>query len=70
MCILRTSMMAAAPDVDPTPRWPLNPVENGMSTTELAAPFSQVTNGSTAINLHQSPADETPNLCGDIERAG
>jgi hypothetical protein len=52
---------------DPNPKWPLDPVRNGTSTTELDTSFQQFTNGGMVVNLHRSPQDETPVACGNVE---
>jgi hypothetical protein len=52
--------------VNPAPKWPLNDVQNGTSSTELDAPLNEIASGSTAVNVHVSPQDETPVACGTI----
>ncbi len=52
---------------DSAPRWSLQPVQNGASTSELDVPFEQLARGGTAIVLHRSPQDETPVACGNVE---
>jgi hypothetical protein len=55
---------------DPAPKWPLEPIRNGTSTTDLNVPFDEVTRGGTVINLHRSQQDETPVACGNLEPIG
>jgi hypothetical protein len=55
---------------DSTPKWPLEPVRNGASTTDLNVPFDEVTRGGTVITLHRSQQDEAPVACGNVERVG
>jgi hypothetical protein len=57
------------PDVDPTPRWPLDPVQNGASTTELDVSLPQIATGEYAVEMHVSPSDLTPVACGNINTA-
>ena len=57
------------PDVNPAPKWPLNDVQNGSSTTELDVSLDQIASSPVAINVHVSPQDETPVACGNIQAA-
>jgi len=57
------------PDVNPAPKWPLNDVQNGSSSTELDASLDDIMTGATAINVHVSPQDESPVACGTIHPA-
>lgn len=49
------------------PRWPLNPVTEGTSTTEVPVPLSTLEQGGYAINVHKSPDEMATSVaCGDI----
>ena len=48
-----------------TPRYELQPVVNGTSTTELRASFDEVTRLAASIVLQRSPTDHTIVACGD-----
>jgi Cu/Zn superoxide dismutase len=53
-------------NLDPKPRIPLQNVVNGMSTTVLDMPMSEVMSG--AINVHKSTEDiKTYVACGDLK---
>ena len=54
------------PSVNPEPKWPLNDVQNGSSSTDVGASLDEIMSGSTAVNVHASPQDETAIACGTI----
>ncbi len=57
--------------LDPAPRFPLTPVTNGASVTDVEGTLQQVTAAPHAIHLHKSP-EELPIYvaCADITPAG
>jgi hypothetical protein len=56
-------------NLDPAPRWGLENVVNGVSTTRVNASLADILAGPVAVNLHRSPQEaETYVACGDIER--
>lgn len=56
--------------LDPAPRYPLENVQNGRSTTEVEAGLNTLLEGEFAINVHKS-ADEAQIYvaCGNITRS-
>ncbi len=57
--------------LDPAPKYALNPVINGTSSTTVNASLSALTSGSYAVNIHQSA--EKANVyvsCADLSNAG
>jgi hypothetical protein len=54
--------------IDAKPKWPLENVVNGRSTTLVAASVDTILKGDTAINVHKSAADmKTYVACGDLK---
>lgn len=55
--------------LDPKPKYPLTTVVDGYSTTTLDVPFSQLTAGDLAVNIHKSTS-EIPKYvaCGDLAK--
>jgi hypothetical protein len=54
--------------LDPKPKYPLNNVVNGKSTTEVPARIDTLTGGSMAVNVHKSGDDlKTYVACGDLK---
>ena len=57
-------------DLDPTPKWPLTSVANGVSDTMVNAKLSDIQASATAINIHKSPQEISVYVaCGDIPTA-
>jgi hypothetical protein len=57
--------------LDPAPKYALNPVVNGTSSTTVNASLSELTAGNYAVNIHQSA--EKANVyvsCADLSNAG
>lgn len=55
-------------NINPKPKYPLNAVKNGTSTTIVAAELSSLVSGGNAINVHKSPQEiKTYVACGDIK---
>ena len=53
--------------LDKAPKWKLEPVKNGKSTTMVPASLQTILKDKTAINVHKSPADiQVYVACGDI----
>jgi hypothetical protein len=51
----------------PQPKYPLENVRDGRSVTTVPASYSEVTNGSLALNIHRSVDDlATYTACADI----
>jgi hypothetical protein len=56
--------------LNPKPKYPLTTVVNGVSTTTLDVPMSQLVAGGFAVNVHKSTADiPTYVACGDLAAA-
>ena len=56
--------------LDPKPIYPLNNIENGKSTTEIAVKLSDIQTGAFALNVHKSVSEvSTYVACGDIPKA-
>jgi hypothetical protein len=56
--------------LDPKPIYPLNNVENGASTTEIAVKLADIRTGAFALNVHKSGAEAKIYVaCGDIPKA-
>jgi Cu/Zn superoxide dismutase len=54
--------------IDAKPKWPLENVVNGRSTTLVSASVDAILKGDTAINVHKSAADmKTYVACGDLK---
>lgn len=54
-------------NLNPTPKYPLNNVENGTSTTMVNATLAQIQSSATAINLHESAQNISRYVaCGNI----
>ena len=54
--------------LDPTPKYPLQNVTDGKSTTVLDIPLKQIMSGGGAINVHKSAQDvKTYVACGDLK---
>ena len=59
------------PNPDPKPRYPLQDVTDGKSSSEVAADIKTLTGGKMAINVHKSKEDiKTYVACGDIKGGG
>lgn len=57
-------------NLNPAPKWPLNNVQNGQSTTEVNASLADIRASATAINLHKSPQEASVYVaCGNIQMA-
>ena len=55
------------PNLDPKPKYPLENVVDGKSTTEVAADIKTLTAGGLAINVHKSKEEiKVYVACGDI----
>jgi hypothetical protein len=55
--------------LDPTPKYPLQNVTNGKSTTTLDIPMKQIMSDGGAINVHKSAQDvKTYVACGDLKK--
>ena len=53
--------------LNPAPKWPLSPVENGRSVTMVPVPIDEITKNPTAINVHESKGEIMKYVaCGDI----
>lgn len=58
-------------NLNPAPKYPLNNVRSGKSSTTVNVPLSTLTSGSFAINIHKSASDiKTYVGCGDIAGGG
>ena len=56
--------------LDPRPKWRLNNVVNGESTTEVNVSLAEITANPSAINLHKSAQEATVyTACGTIQMA-
>ena len=54
--------------LNPAPKYPLQNVSDGKSTTTLDVPLSQIMSGGGAINVHKSAQDlKTYVACGDLK---
>jgi LPXTG-motif cell wall-anchored protein len=63
--------MGSCANLDPTPEFPLNNVQNGTSTTVVAQPLATIMRSQRAVNLHMSATDlATYVACGDIPVVG
>lgn len=61
----------ACPNPDPKPKYPLQDVVNGKSSSEVPASLSSLTGGKLAINVHKSKEDMKNYVaCGDIKAGG
>jgi hypothetical protein len=61
----------SCPNPDPKPRYPLQDVTEGKSTSEVAADIKALTAGKMAINVHKSKEDiKTYVACGNIGKGG
>jgi len=55
--------------LDPKPKYPLQNVVDGKSTSEVPAKLDELTGGKLAINVHKSGDDlKTYVACGDIKK--
>lgn len=53
--------------IDPKPKYPLDNVIGGRSSTLVAAPLTELTSGRHAVNVHKSASDlATYVACGDL----
>jgi hypothetical protein len=58
-------------DLDPTPKYPLQNVVDGMSTSTVDASLDKLKSEAYAINVHKSESDlQTYVSCGDIGGSG
>jgi hypothetical protein len=56
--------------LDPKPKYPLNSVMNGTSTTLVDARLDAITGGVNAINVHKSTEDiKTYMACGNVSKS-
>ena len=54
-------------NLNPTPKYPLTSVVDGISETTVNAPLSVLTAGGLAVNVHQSPTDLKDYVaCGNL----
>ena len=61
----------SCPNPDPKPRYPLQDVTDGKSTSEVAASLDSLLKGKSAINVHKSKEEiKVYVACGNITRAG
>ena len=57
-------------NLNPVPKWPLTPVQNGKSVTVVPVSLDALLKGKYAINVHKSPKDLTVYVaCGNITAA-
>ncbi len=57
--------------LDPKPKWGLENVVDGKSTTEVPVGLAELQKGTYAVNVHKSGDDiQTYVSCGNIRRAG
>lgn len=57
-------------NLDKAPKWKLEPVKDGKSTTMVPASLETILKDKTAINVHKSPAEiQVYVACGDIVRS-
>jgi hypothetical protein len=56
-------------DPVPQPRFPLQNVVDGMSTTEVPASLDELMSGEAALNLHRSNEDMQATACVDLRQA-
>jgi hypothetical protein len=57
--------------LDPKPKWGLENVVDGKSTTEVPVGIAEIMNGPHAINVHKSGEDlKTYVSCGNISKGG
>ena len=55
--------------LDPKPKYGLTPVVDGVSSTTLDVPLSQLTTGEFAVNVHKSAAELRAYVsCGDLAK--
>lgn len=53
--------------LNPTPKYPLTPVVDGISETTVSQPISVLTAGNLAVNVHRSGTDLKDYVaCGDL----
>ena len=56
--------------LDKAPKWKLEPVKDGKSTTMVPVPLKTIMKNKTAINVHKSAAEiQVYVACGDITHA-
>ena len=61
----------SCPNPDPKPKYPLQDVTDGKSSSEVPADIKTLTAGKLAINVHKSKEDiKTYVACGDIGKGG
>lgn len=54
--------------LNPAPKWPLESIKNGKSTTIVPVSLATITKEKTAVNVHKSAKEiQTYVSCGDIE---
>jgi hypothetical protein len=57
--------------LDPKPKWGLENVVDGKSTTEVPVGLAEIQKGAYAVNVHKSGEDiKTYVSCGNIRKAG
>jgi hypothetical protein len=57
--------------LDPKPKWGLENIEHGKSTTEVPVSLAEIQKGTYAVNVHKSGEDiKTYVSCGNIAKAG
>ena len=61
----------SCPNPDPKPKYPLQDVTDGKSSSEVAADIKTLTGGKMAINVHKSAEEAKVYVaCGDIGKGG
>jgi hypothetical protein len=61
----------SCPNPDPKPKYPLQDITDGKSTSEVPADIKTLTGGKLAINVHKSKEDiKTYVACGNIGKGG
>lgn len=57
-------------NLDPKPKYPLQNIESGRSTTEIPVDLETLRAGKFAVNVHKSPSEvQIYVACGDISRS-
>lgn len=60
--------MGTCASLDPAPKYPLNDVKDGASTTTIPVALADLTTSAFAVNLHKSADDiKTYTACGEIK---
>ena len=59
--------MGTCDKLNPAPKWPLQSIKDGRSTTIVPVSMGTILKDKTAINVHKSPTDIMTNVsCGNI----